>query len=271
MEDLTNVSTAEVEVSETMQETAEPATVNDVVTETETTSGVEEVKEPQSAEVNSQFAAARRKAEEESANKINGINNEFKRLFGNIVNPVTGKNIESYTDYIQAVEYQRKEATNKMLQEKGIEPSVIERLINESPTMRQAQQILEENKKAEASRQLEADLKVLSAIEPSIKSIDDVANHPSYDKVLGYVQNGLGLADAFKLANFDSLASKKSEAVKQAAVNQAKSKNHMETTNGVAVASETLAPIPPGVLGKWRSAYPELSMEQLTKKYNDSI
>jgi hypothetical protein len=270
MEDLTNVSTSTVEESVNTQEAAEP--VNEgVVTETETTSGVEEVKEPQSAEVNSQFAAARRKAEEESANKINGINSEFKRLFGNIVNPVTGKNIESYTDYIQAVEYQRKEATNKMLQEKGIEPSVIERLINESPTMRQAQQILEDNKKAEASRQLEADLKVLSAIEPSIKSIDDVANHPSYDKVLGYVQNGLGLADAFKLANFDSLASKKSEAVKQAAVNQAKSKNHMETTNGVAVASETLAPIPPGVLSKWRSAYPELSMEQLTKKYNDSI
>jgi hypothetical protein len=270
MEDLTNVSTVEVEESVNTQEAAEPV-YEEVVTETETTSGVEEVKEPQSAEVNSQFAAARRKAEEESANKINGINSEFKRLFGNIVNPVTGKNIESYTDYIQAVEYQRKEATNKMLQEKGIEPSVIERLINESPTMRQAQQILEENKKAEASRQLEADLKVLSAIEPSIKSIDDVANHPSYDRVLGYVQNGLGLADAFKLANFDSLASKKSEAVKQAAVNQAKSKNHMETTNGVAVASETLAPIPPGVLGKWRSAYPELSMEQLTKKYNDSI
>ena len=270
MEDLTNVSTSTVEESVNTQEAAEPVN-EEVVTETETTSGVEEVKEPQSAEVNSQFAAARRKAEEESANKINGINSEFKRLFGNIVNPVTGKNIESYTDYIQAVEYQRKEATNKMLQEKGIEPSVIERLINESPTMRQAQQILEENKKAEASRQLEADLKVLSAIEPSIKSIDDVANHPSYDRVLGYVQNGLGLADAFKLANFDSLASKKSEAVKQAAVNQAKSKNHMETTNGVAVASETLAPIPPGVLGKWRSAYPELSMEQLTKKYNDSI
>jgi len=270
MEDLTNVSTSTVEESVNTQEAAEPVNES-VVTETEPTSGVEEVKEPQSAEVNSQFAAARRKAEEESANKINGINNEFKRLFGNIVNPVTGKNIESYTDYIQAVEYQRKEATNKMLQEKGIEPSVIERLINESPTMRQAQQILEDNKKAEASRQLEADLKVLSAIEPSIKTIDDVANHPSYDKVLGYVQNGLGLADAFKLANFDSLASKKSEAVKQAAVNQAKSKNHMETTNGVAVASETLAPIPPGVLGKWRSAYPELSMEQLTKKYNDSI
>jgi electron transfer flavoprotein alpha/beta subunit len=269
MEDLTNVSTT-VEESVNTQEVAEPVS-EEVVTETEPTSGVEEVKEPQSAEVNAQYAAARRKAEEESANKINGINSEFKRLFGNIVNPVTGKNIESYTDYLQAVEYQRKEATNKMLQEKGIEPDVLERIINESPAIREAQQILENNKKAEASRQLEADLKVLSAIEPSIKTIDDVANHPSYDKVLGYVQNGLGLADAFKLANFDSLASKKSEAVKQAAVNQAKSKNHMETTNGVAVASETLAPIPPGVLSKWRSAYPELSMEQLTKKYNDSI
>ena len=159
MEDLTNVSTT-VEESVNTQAVAEPVN-EEVVTETEPTSGVEEVKEPQSAEVNSQFAAARRKAEEESANKINGINNEFKRLFGNIVNPVTGKNIESYSDYLQAVEYQRKEATNKMLQEKGIEPDVLERIINESPAIREAQQILEENKKAEANRQLEADLKVL--------------------------------------------------------------------------------------------------------------
>jgi hypothetical protein len=229
------------------------------------------VKEPQSAEVNAQYAAARRKAEEESANKINGINSEFKRLFGNIVSPVTGKNIESYEDYLQAVEYQRKEATNKMLQEKGIEPSVIERMINDSPAIREAQQILEENKKAEANRQLEADLKVLSEIEPTIKTIDDVVSHESYASVLGYVQNGLGLADAFKLANFDKLALKKSEAAKQAAINQVKSKNHMETTNGISVATETLAPIPSGVLNKWRAAYPELSMEQLTKKYNDSI
>ena len=269
MEDLTNVSTT-VEESVNTQAVAEPVN-EEVVTETEPTSGVEEVKEPQSAEVNSQFAAARRKAEEESANKINGINNEFKRLFGNIVNPVTGKNIESYSDYLQAVEYQRKEATNKMLQEKGIEPDVLERIINESPAIREAQQILEENKKAEANRQLEADLKVLSEIEPSIKTIEDVAKHESYEKVLAYVQNGLGLADAFKLANYDSLVTKKSEAVKQAAVNQAKSKNHMETTNGVAVASETLTPIPSGLLAKWKMAYPELSMEQLTKKYNDSI
>jgi hypothetical protein len=269
MEDLTNVSTT-VEESVNTQGVAEPVN-NEVVTETEPTSGVEEVKEPQSAEVNAQYAAARRKAEEESANKINGINSEFKRLFGNIVNPVTGRNIESYTDYIQAVEYQRKEATNKMLQEKGIEPDVLERIINESPAIREAQQILEDNKKAEANRQLEADLKVLSEIEPSIKTIEDVAKHESYEKVLAYVQNGLGLADAFKLANYDSLVTKKSEAVKQAAVNQAKSKNHMETTNGVAVASETLMPIPSGVLAKWKMAYPELSMEQLTKKYNDSI
>jgi hypothetical protein len=158
-----------------------------------------------------------------------------------------------------------------MLQEKGIEPDVLERIINESPAIREAQQILEENKKAEANRLLEADLKVLSEIEPSIKTIEDVAKHESYEKVLAYVQNGLGLADAFKLANYDSLVTKKSEAVKQAAVNQAKSKNHMETTNGVAVASETLMPIPNGVLAKWKMAYPELSMEQLTKKYNDSI
>ena len=87
MEDLTNVSTT-VEESVNTQAVAEPVN-EEVVTETEPTSGVEEVKEPQSAEVNSQFAAARRKAEEESANKINGINNHtMTSRKGNNNNPV---------------------------------------------------------------------------------------------------------------------------------------------------------------------------------------
>lgn len=262
------------------QEVAEPVeTATEVVEEpvdsvgesAENGANEQEVAEPavQSPEVNAQYAAARRRAEEETQKRING---EFKRLFGNVVNPVTGKNIETYQDYIQAVEHQQRAAQNQMLEEKGIDPALIEQMINNSPAMRQAQQVLEENNRAEARRRLEEDIKIVSQIAPDIKSVADLEKHPSYATVLEYVQKGnLSLPDAFKLANFDSLSAKNTEAARQAAINQARSKNHMETTNSVSTGSETLVPIPDSVLAKWKRSYPELSLEQLTQKYNSIL
>lgn len=242
----------------------------DGVVESTSTDGAAEPeqKETQSPELNAQYAAIRRKAEEDAQKRING---EFKRLFGNIQNPATGRNIETYADYLQAVEYQQRAAQNKLLEEKGINPALIEQMINNSPAMRQAQQILEENSRSEAQRKLDADLKIVSQISPEIQSIADIENHPSYAVVLDFVQKGLSLPDAFKLANYDSLSSQRSEAAKQAAINQARSKNHMETTNGVSTGSETLVPIPDSVLGQWKRSYPDLTMEQLTQKYNSSL
>ncbi len=257
--DVTDNQVENVSVEETPGEAAEQS-ANDTV--------VPEQKEVQSPELNAHYASMRRKAEEDAEKRLNG---EFKRLFGNMQNPLTGKNIETYQDYLQAVEYQQKAAQNKMLEEKGIDPALIEQMINNSPAIRQAQQILEENSRTEAQRKLEEDLKILSQFAPDIKSLADLENHASYAAVLGYVQGGLSLPDAFKLANFDSLSAKNSEAAKQAAINQAKSKNHMETTNGISAGSETLVPIPESVLSQWRRSYPDLTMEQLTKKYNSIL
>lgn len=237
----------------------------------ETAAAGQEGTQPQSAELNAQFAAARRKAEEEAKMHREGIDAEFRRLFGSLKNPVTGKPINGYADYLQAVEYKQKEAQNKMLQDKGIDPAFIEQMINNSPAMRQAQLILEQNSRSEAQRQLDLDLKAVSQFAPEIKNIGDLANHESYETILGYIRSGLNLVDAFKLANFDSISARNAGAAKQAAINQAKSKNHMETTSGIVNGLESLSPIPESVLEMWKSAYPELSMEQLTKKYNSAM
>ena len=53
------------------------------------------------------------------------------------------------------------------MKEKGIDPQLIENMIRTSPEIIQAQQILEQNQKAEADRMLERDLKSVSAIDPS--------------------------------------------------------------------------------------------------------
>lgn len=256
---------------ENEQEAAAPVVTdnaNEQTVEVEGEKATAEVKEPQSPEVNASFAAARRKAEEEYNSKLKGINDEFKRIFGDVENPVTGKKIETYQDYLQAVEYQKTESRKQMLQEKGIDPKIIEQFVNDSPAMRQAQQILEERNREEANRKLESDLKAISEFAPEIATFEDLEKHESCADVISYVEKGLSLVDAFKLANFNRLSAKTTEAAKQAAINQAKSKGHMETTNSVSVGMDNLMPIPDTVLPAWRNAYPGLSMEQLTQKYN---
>ena len=157
-----------------------------------------------------------------------------------------------------------------MLAEKGIDPAFIEQIINNSPAMIQAQQILEERNRAEVQRRLDDDLKIVSQMAPDIKSIKDIENHSSYPVVLQYVEKGLSLPEAFKLANYDSLSNKSTEAAKQAAINQAKSKGHLETTNSVSGSSD-LVDIPDSEISTWRDYYPGLSDAELKKKYNRTI
>lgn len=224
----------------------------------------------QSDELNSQFAAARRKAEEAYNKKLSGINGEVKRLFGNVVNPVTGKNIESFEDYVQACDYQQRQTLNQALTDKGIDPGLIEQMVNNSPAIRQAQQILENNQKAEVQKQLDDDLKAVTAMAPEIKTLQDLEKHESYAAVLEYVNKGLRIPDAFKLANYDSLSTRNTAAAKQAAINMTRSKAHLETTNGVSDSSN-FADIPENELSTWKKYFPGLSDEELKKKYNQTL
>lgn len=252
-----------------VQEVAAPDVTDNPVDEPTVEENEEVVEQPteqkQSDEVNAQFAAVRRKAEEDAQKRING---EFKRLFGNVQNPVTGRNIETYEDYIQAVEYQQRATQNRMLEEKGIDPAMIEQMINNSPTIRQAQQVLAESNRAEAQRQLESDLKVVSQIAPEIKTIADLEHHSSYNDVLGYVQKGLSLQDAFKLANYNSLSTQSADAAKQAAINQARGKSHMQTTTGSISNTDNLMDIPESEISRWKEFFPGASMKELKEKYN---
>lgn len=249
---------------------------NDVGTETpEGETGAEEpAEEPQrDLERDSQYAAIRRKAEEDARRRYDAenanLNAEIKRLFGGFENPLTGKPIETMQDYLQAFEAQQKQQQDEELRSKGVDPALIERMVNNNPAIREAQAIIAKTQQDEVNRKLEADLKEVSKLDPSIQSLDDLAKHASYPQILQLVQNnGLDIQTAYKVANMDSLLSRQTDAVRQAAINQAKGKQHMVPTNGVAEPGADLAPIPDNQLAKWKQAYPNLSLEQLTQKYN---
>lgn len=255
-----------------VQEVAEPVVIDSSAeTEVVEAGGNEPAPaEPvQTPEVNAQYAAARRQAEAAYRRELDGINGEFKRLFGNVVNPVTNKPIETYQDYLQAVEHQMRANREAEMMEKGVDPAMIEQMINQSPAIRQAEAIIQQSKMQEAKQKLEDDMKALSRIDPSIKSFEDLGKHESYQAVLQLVKNnGLSLSDAFILANHQRLSTSKADAAKQAAINAAKSQSHLETTKGSNTAPSNLVPIPDSSLKTWQAAYPDLSLDELTRKYN---
>lgn len=253
---------------------AEASTSTEAVTTTEGTE-VETASETvtqQSAEDNSKFAAARRKAEAEYQQKMDRLNEMFKQQFGQYKNPETGQPITSAEEYLTAFSIQQRKQQEAQLQKAGVDPSLIENMVNNNPAIREAKEIIARNQQEMASQALQNDLKAVSKLDPDIKTLDDLAALPNYAEIVGYVsKNGLSLVDAYKLVNGDKIASRQTEAVKQAAINSAKSTSHLGVTGGVATNDGDYAPIPAKMLDNWRAAYPNLSMEELTKKYNAAL
>lgn len=265
------------------QEVTEPAEQEEV-TDNNTDEGTETgaVDEPESeptggkTEEDSRFASVRRKAEEEARSRyearMQNVNSEIKRVFGNVKNPTTGAPIESFEDYIKAVEEQQRLTREQEMRSKGIDPKIIDEMIQTSPAIRQANQIMQNSLRNEAKQKLAADIKAVSEIDPSIQSEADIANLETYPQILDLVtKHGLSLPEAFKLANYDSIATRKAEAARQAAVNQAKGKSHMEQSGSGASTSENEVDIPQSEIATWREWYPGLSDAELKKKYNRTI
>jgi len=227
-------------------------------------------------EEDARFASVRRKAEEDARAKYEAqqqsIDSEFKRLFGNYKNPQTGKPIENVSDYLVAIQAQQKQAREEELRAKGVNPELIEEMINNSPIVKQAESMIQQNMQAEAARRYAEDLKALSEIDPSIKSEADLMAHPSYPQVYEFVsKNGLSLPDAYRLANYNSLSAKNNAAVRQAAINQAKGKNHLEATGAGMASGKDLQEVPASTLARMREFYPDLTDEQIKVKYNETL
>lgn len=278
----------EIVVGAEVQESTEPVT-----TETEpvnpTTEAGQEGETPQVAEnataeptadgkteEDSRFANVRRKAEADARAKYESQNqrrnDRIRQLCGDYVNPVTGKPIETFDEYLDALEAQQKSAREEELRSKGVDPKMIEDMVNNSPVIRQAEQVLHQSAQIEAQRQFEADLKEVGKIDPSIKTEEDLMNHPSYPKVYELVsKNGLTLQDAYRLANYETLSAKNSAAVKQAAVNQAKGKNHLETTGTGSAVEDNLVDVPASTMAAYKQFYPDLTEQQLKVKYNEFL
>lgn len=157
-------------------------------------------------------------------------------------------------------------ARRKQIAEKsGLSDEEFAELIAESPEVRAAKQATEEAAKVKAAALVDAEIAKISEIDPSVHTVDDLLNHPTYDKVYELVGRGYSISDAYKLENFERLSAAAAERAKQAARNAARSTEHLTRTQARGTALST---VPESILTAYRQIMPGLSDEEYLKHYN---
>ena len=124
----------------------------------------------------------------------------------------------------------------------------------------------------EQLQMIDNELAIIHELDPSITTASDLANVENFAEIESYWKRGYTISDAFKLANFGKVSKQSIDAVKQSAINQAKSKSHLTSTQSVAdEAGKELVDIPQDELRYWKECYPDLSMKELKAKYNSTL
>ena len=269
MEGMENLTTTEESTVDTSYEGSDVDTsseesegVADLQESQESTEATEQEPEQPSIDVNAIAAAARRKSEAE----MRARDAEYARRFGHLKNPKTGQPIRSERDYLAALDAQEEMQAKEQLKQSGVDPSVIDNFINNNPTIRQAQAVIEQSKRQATFSQINADIAELGSLDPNITSLDTVP-----PDVIQYAMNrNVTLVDAYKIVNFGKVSSEQQAAITQQAINQAKGKSHLNPVNGVATPDDGVD-IPASELDMWKEMLPGKSMAELKKLYNRTL
>ena len=229
----------------------------------------------QSAEDNAKAAAARRQAEREFQEKQKQTDIWYATKFAGYTNPLTNQPIRSEQDYRNALDAQEIVKQRQELQEKGIDPDmlsqIVSRQVENNPVVKQAQEVMQRTINDQSNQMITEDIKEIMRIDPNVKSIDDIAKLPNVSQILSLTQTGMRFSDAYKVANMDSLINNKAGAAKQAAINNMKGTQHLNATNNINANNDSSVDIPSSELTNWQDAYPDLSMAELKKKYNQTL
>lgn len=217
----------------------------------------------QAPDMNAIYANARRKAEAEFKKQKEAEDAEFARRFGKYTNPETGQKILTKQDYFDAIDAQERMRAKAELESKGIDYSVIENIVNNSPKIREAEEVLQEMKAQKINQAIQNDLAVLNQMDSSITSLETVPQ-----EVLNLATNkGFSLVDAYKIANYGKVNQQQASAIQQRTINQISGKAHLAPVNGV-VQNSNEVEIPADQIASWKEWYPNLSASELRKKYN---
>lgn len=264
---------AEEEVSVETEETADLPDEEDEATEEtedeaeEETEETEEESEDFKTEENARYASIRRKAEADAKAKADA---RIAQICKGVVHPRTGQPITTLEEYEDALYIQDKMARDKALQDKGVDPRIIDQAIQNNPTVRQAEAVLQQQQLALAQQKLEADLAEISKIDPSIKSFKDLDKLESIGEIMRKIGEGWNLIDAFKTVEFENILARGKAGAKQSAINQTRGKAHLQGADSLAEDTDEVE-IPKAEYESLKEVFPNKTGKELKKLYNQTL
>lgn len=277
------------------QEPAEPAAVEEQIKETNA-EGAEDGGQStggdspegqadgqkQTPEQNAKFAAARRKAEAErdaaiakarqdaQAEAQRTIDEAFRT--SGLTNPYTKKPITSkaeYDEYRARLEADRKA---RLLKKSGMSDEEFQQFVQGLPEVKQAKEAqaaaetaARQAREQQAKLKVEEQLKEISALDPTIQELKDLAKMETYPKFYELVKRGNTLTDAFKLANYEALTGRAAAASRQAAINSAQGKQHLSPTTQRGAGAVS---VPADVKTEYLAFNPDATDAEIQQHYN---
>lgn len=224
------------------------------------------------AELDAAVAAAVERVRAEEQQKAQAREAEFFRQAG-LKDPTNGNkpiaNMEDFQAYRRAYEAQR---LSQSLQAGTLTPEQLQQAIEQTPIMQQikaAQEAAErEKQQAEQERQqaqINAELARINKLDPTINGVDDLLRMDTAQEFYRLVKAGNSFYDAYRLANWDKLVKKQTEAAQRQAQTQAASKNHLRST-----ASRGSAPaeVPKEELEMFKLLNPNATRAEINEYYN---
>ena len=237
-------------------------------------------KKPQTAQENAHFAAARRKAKwdaELERAKQAAQDEAYAKAFEGKIDPYTKKPIRSKADYDAYKAAFDKDAKEASLKKLGVSSEQFDAMISEHPTVKQAQQVIENARtadeaarRAKAQAQIDAELLQIQKLNPDIHTLEDIVDMPTGEKFVEYIKKGNSLEDAYYLANRTDIANKTAAAASQAARNSIQSKEHLQRAGIGSTANMTEA-VPQPVMDMYRQLNPKATDAEITAHYNKNL
>lgn len=187
-------------------------------------------------------------------------------------NTITGKPITSMEEFnawkqdFAAAKLQRELKAGKLT------PEALNQAIAQNPAVQQVQQMARESEEAkrraaeaEAKVRIDAELKEIGKMDPTIKGPEDLLKMPKAKEFYAYVKRGFSFLEAYKMANFDTLTTRTAEAARQQAMTNARGKNHLTGTRQQGAGALS---VPADELAMFRAFNPDATDEQIQEFYN---
>ena len=220
----------------------------------------------QTPEMNALLAAARRRAEMEAAARAQHEKDALvAQAYAGQVNPYTGRPLTTEAE-LKAYQTAYRE---EQLQAAGITPDVLQQMIESNPAVQQAKMLAAQQQQMMGQQIMSEQLKAISAIDPQVTSLEDITKMETFEQFDAMVRQGYSLVDAYKLANFDTLAAKRAAAAKQRTLNQTAGKAHLQPTQGKESGQAVI--VPPEIREMYREMNPGISDKEIAKHYAKSM